>query len=106
MNADRALLRFMYLSGRIPRPLTQVIPAASRWPSRLPESLDAPVVSTLLDNCDHGTEVGRRDYAVLVLLRPYGPRGIKVSRLELADLRWRAADLLPCKQQRPTPYLL
>ncbi len=37
MNADRALLRFLYLTGRIPRPLAQVIPAAARRPPRLPE---------------------------------------------------------------------
>ena len=94
VNADRALLRFLYLSGRIPRPLAQVIPAAARRPPRLPEPLDAAVVAALLDSCDRSTEVGRRDYAVLVLLRRYGPRGIEVSRLELADLRWRAGEIV------------
>jgi len=94
MNADRALLRFLYLTGRIPRPLAQVIPAAARRPPRLPEPLDPAAVTALLDSCDRSTEAGRRDYAVLVLLRRYGPRGIEVSRLELADLRWRAGEIV------------
>jgi site-specific recombinase XerD len=94
MNADRALLRFLYLTGRIPRPLAQVVPAAARRPSRLPESLDASMVAALLDSCDRSTEMGRRDYAVLMLLRRYGPRGIEVSRLELADVRWRAGEIV------------
>jgi site-specific recombinase XerC len=93
-NADRALLQFLYLTGRIPQPLARVIPAVARRPSRLPERLDASMVAALLDSCDRSTEVGRRDYAVLVLLRRYGPRGIEVSRLELADLRWRAGEIV------------
>jgi integrase/recombinase XerD len=68
MNADRALLRFLYLAGRILRPLAQVIPAPARRPPRLPDPLDAPVIAALLDSCDRSTEAGRRDYAVLVLL--------------------------------------
>ncbi len=94
MNADRALLRFLYLTGRIPRPLAQVVPAVARRPSRLPAPLDASMVAALLDSCDRSTEVGRRDYAVLMLLRRYGPRGIEVSRLELADVRWRAGEIV------------
>ena len=52
------------------------------------------MVAALLDSCDRSTEVGSRDYAVLVLMRRYGPRGIEVSRLELADLRWRAGEIV------------
>ena len=94
VNADRALLRFLYLSGKIPRPLAQAVPAAARRQPRLPLPLAGPAVPALLDSCDRGTEAGRRDYAVLVLLRRYGPRGIEVSRLELADLRWRAGEIV------------
>lgn len=94
VNADRALLRFLYLTGRIPRPLAPVIPAAARRPPRLPEPLEAAAVTALVNGCDRSTETGRRDYAVLVLLRRYVPRGIEVSRLELADLRWRAGEIV------------
>jgi site-specific recombinase XerD len=52
------------------------------------------MVDALLGSCDRRSEVGRRDYAVLVLLRRYGSRGIEVSRLELQDLRWRAGEVV------------
>jgi site-specific recombinase XerD len=94
MNAARSFLRFMYRTGRIPRPLAQVVPPAARRQPRLPGQLDAAAVTALLDSCDRETEAGLRDYAVLVLLRRYGARGIEVTRLRLADLRWRAGEIV------------
>ena len=94
MNAARSFLRFLYRTGRIPRPLAQVVPSAARRQSRLPGQLDAAAVTALLDSCDRQTEAGLRDYAVLVLLRRYGARGIEVTRLRLADLRWRAGEIV------------
>jgi integrase/recombinase XerD len=94
MNAARSFLRFLYRTGRIPRPLAQVVPSAARRQPRLPGQLDAAAVTVLLDSCDRQTEAGLRDYAVLVLLRRYGARGIEVTRLRLADLRWRAGEIV------------
>lgn len=94
MNAARSFLRFLYRTGRIPRPLAQVVPPAARRQPRLPGQLDAAAVTALLDSCDRQTETGLRDYAVLVLLRRYGARGIEVTRLRLADLRWRAGEIV------------
>jgi integrase/recombinase XerD len=94
MNAARSFLRFLYRTGRIPRPLAQVVPSAALRQPRLPGQLDAAAVTALLDSCDRQTETGLRDYAVLVLLRRYGARGIEVTRLRLADLRWRAGEIV------------
>jgi integrase/recombinase XerD len=94
MNAARSFLRFLYGTGRVPRPLAQVVPSAARRQPRLPGQLDAAAVTALLDSCDRQTETGLRDYAVLVLLRRYGARGIEVTRLRLADLRWRAGEIV------------
>src|ERR1039458_2854200 len=94
MNAAWSFLRFLYRTGRIPRPLAQVVPSAARRQPRLPGQLDAAAVTALLDSCDRQTEAGLRDYAVLVLLRRYGARGIEVTRLRLADLRWRAGEIV------------
>lgn len=94
MNAARAFARFLYCTGRTTAPLAQVVPAAARRPPRLPRRLDAAAVTAMLDSCDRSTETGLRDYAVLVLLRRYGARGIEVSRLRLADLRWRAGEIV------------
>lgn len=92
--ANRALLRFCYLSGRIGQRLDHLVPSAARRPPGLPRRLDEEVVTALLASCDRGTEKGCRDHAALVLLRRYGVRGIEVSRLRLEDLRWRAGEIV------------
>src|SRR5260370_1409604 len=72
----RALLRFLHVTGRIPRPLAGAVPTEPRWRlASLPAQIDRSAVSALLAGCDRGSERGPRDYAVLVLLSRLGPRG-------------------------------
>jgi len=94
MNADRALLRFLHRAGLMPVPMEAAVPSAARRPPSLPARLEAATVNALLDSCDRGGEAGCRDYAVLVLLKRYGVRGIEVCRLELTDLRWRSGEIV------------
>ena len=48
---------------------------------------------TLLDACDRSSAVGRRDVAVITLLRRLGLRCAEVAALELSDIDWRAGTL-------------
>ena len=45
-------------------------------------------------SCDRSTLDGARDAAIVLLLARLGLRSIEVARLELADLDWRAGELL------------
>lgn len=94
MTGDRALLRFLYREGRITRPLADAVPMAATRPSRLPAQVDPQAAAAMLGSCNRATEMGCRDYAVLVLLRRYGLRPVEISRLQLDDLRWRQGELV------------
>jgi integrase len=59
----------------------------------LPRGLDTAVVTRLLESCDHATVVGRRDYAILMLLARLGLRGGEVTSLELNDFDWRSGEI-------------
>ena len=48
----------------------------------------------LLASCDRRTLVGRRDYAVLLLMARLGLRAGEVAAMQLEDLDWRAGELL------------
>ena len=48
----------------------------------------------LLRACDRRHRVGRRDYAVLVLLARLGLRASEVANLELDDIDWTAGELV------------
>ncbi|MQB02400.1 MAG: tyrosine-type recombinase/integrase [Actinobacteria bacterium] len=55
--------------------------------------LQAREVRLQLDSCDVATAVGRRDYAVLVLLARLGLRGAEAAALELDDVDWRGGEV-------------
>jgi integrase/recombinase XerD len=94
VTAVRALLRFLHVAGHVPIPLAAAVPAVAGWRlASLPRGLDAEVVKRLLGSCDRGTAVGRRDYAILLMLARLGLRGAEAAGLELGDVDWRAGEV-------------
>jgi integrase/recombinase XerD len=91
----RSLLRFLYVSGRVPLALWSAVPAVAGWRGgSLPQGLPPGQVSALLGGCDRRRRVGRRDFAILMLLGRLGLRAGEVAALELDDIDWRAGDLI------------
>ena len=91
----RSLLRFLHVTGQIPRPLAGAVPTEPRWRlASLPARIDGSAVSALLAACDRGSERGQRDYAVLVLLSRLGLRAAETAGLTLDDVDWRGGTLL------------
>jgi integrase/recombinase XerD len=58
-----------------------------------PRFLTRPQIDAVLAVIDRNTPVGRRDYAMLLLLTVYGLRGMEVARLRLEDIDWRNKQL-------------
>jgi integrase len=56
--------------------------------------LDAVTVGRLLASCDRRQTVGRRDYAIVLLLLRLGLRAGGVAAVTLDDIDWRAGELL------------
>jgi integrase/recombinase XerD len=91
----RALLRFLHLEGEVDRELAGVVPSVASWRlASLVKALDARSIARLLGSCDRRTRVGRRDFAVLLLLSRLGLRACEVAALRLSDIDWRAGELL------------
>lgn len=93
-QVGRPVLRFLHAAGWIPQPLAMVVPAvARRWPPVPVARPDATAAAAMLHSCDRGTEAGRRDYAVLLLLGRLGLRSAEVAALTLDDLHWRRGEI-------------
>jgi len=91
----RSLLRFLHVTGRIPRTLAGAVPTEPRWRlASLPARIDRSAVSALLAACDRSSERGQRDYAVLVLLSRLGLRAFETAGLTLDDVDWRGGTIL------------
>ena len=91
----RAVLRFLYLQGLTPLRLGTAVPPVGGWRfAALPPTMTAADVQLLLDSCDRSTDVGARDFAIMMLVARLGLRSIEVARLELGDVDWRAGELV------------
>lgn len=94
VTALRSFLRFLHYQGLIRADLASVIPAVPRWRlTSLPKPLGPEAVRQVLDRCDQTTAVGRRDYAILLLLARLGLRAGEVVALQLEDLDWENAQI-------------
>lgn len=88
-TALRSFLRFGCYRGDIILDLAACVPAVASWSlSTLPKSLPPTQVKQVLMSCNRKTAVGRRDYAVLMLLARLGLRGGEVVGLTLEDIDW------------------
>jgi site-specific recombinase XerD len=91
----RAFLRYLHHQGLNPRALADCVPSMRRWKfASLPTFLPAAQVQRALDGCDRATPLGRRDYAILMMLAKLGLRADEVATLTLDDIDWRASELL------------
>jgi site-specific recombinase XerD len=91
----RAFLRYLHHRGLNPRGLAGCVPSMRRWKlATLPTYLPAAQVQKALDGCDRATAMGRRDYAILMMLAKLGLRADEVATLTLDDVDWRAGELL------------
>jgi site-specific recombinase XerD len=91
----RSFLRFLHLRGEISGDLRGAVPkVAGRRMASLPKYLTAEQVNAIVGSCDRRSTLGRRDYAILLLLARMGLRAKEVAALSLDDLDWNESVLL------------
>ena len=91
----RPLLRYLHVAGLVGTPLVWAVPGVADLRDRsLPRGIEPRVVARLLASCDRRRTVGRRDYAILLLLVRLGLRSVEVAAIKLEDLDWRAGEII------------
>ncbi len=95
LSTLRSLLRFLHLAGLTETSLEWAIPPVARLRNHtLARGLEPAVVRRLLGAPDRRTLVGRRDYAILLLLSRLGLRAGEVVSIQLEDIDWHGGLLL------------
>jgi site-specific recombinase XerD len=93
----RQFLRYLHYKGLTDTDLSLAVPAVARWSlSSLPKHLPAAQVRQVLRHCDQNTPLGRRNYAILLLLARLGLRAGEVVRLNLEDVDWENGLITVC----------
>ena len=99
----RVFLRFLAWDRILPRDLGHIIPSIMRWRlADIPCGLTERQLQRLLETPDRTTAVGKRDYAVLVILATLGIRASEVIALTTDCVHWRRRTLTvpACKTRK------
>ncbi len=93
--ATRLFLRWLYQRGETRTDLAGCVPAVANWRlATVPKALPSNQTARLLRSCDRATAVGRRDYALLLLLARLGLRAGEVVALRLDDFDWERGEIV------------
>ncbi len=93
-SALRSFLKYARYRGDVTLDLAAAVPIVANWsmPS-IPRAISAKQVHQLLASIDRRAAIGRRDYAILLLLARLGLRSSEVAFLELDDIDWNSGTL-------------
>ena len=93
-TALRSFLQYGRYCGKVKLDLGAAVPVVANWSmSSIPRAIAPEQVRQLLASIDRRTAMGRRDYAILLLLARLGLRSGEVTCLKLDDLDWKAGQL-------------
>lgn len=94
VSALRSFLRYLQHQGKVTTDLAASVPTVARWSlATLPKALPRGAVQRVLRRSERRTSVGRRNYAILLLLARLGLRACEIVALNLEDIDWEKARI-------------
>ena len=86
----RGLLHYAHRQGWITADLARAVPRGRDYRlASIPRAISWDDVQRMLDGVDRRSAVGRRDYALLLLLVSYGLRAREIAALRLDHIDWK-----------------
>ena len=94
-SALRTFLRFCLHNGYVEQSLEYAVPTLRTYKlSTVPRGLTDTQAQQVLRCINRNSHVGRRDYAIVLLLYTYGVRGGQLRALRLEDINWEQNQIL------------
>jgi site-specific recombinase XerD len=94
-SALRSFLHYARYRAYIKTDLSGAVPGVASWTmTSIPKAIPVEHARGALACCNRRSAVGRRDYAILLLLARLGLRANEVASLRLEDIDWENGHLL------------
>ena len=92
--ALRSFLHYLRYRGDIACDLAAAVPTVAHWSmTSIPRAISADSVRRVLASICRRTGIGRRDYAIVLLLARLGLRSSEVAFLDLDDIDWEVGQV-------------
>ena len=93
-GALRVFLRYLHREGIMITDLARSVPRGRVYRQvSIPRAIRWEDVERLIASIDRRADLGKRDYAILVLLASYGLRAREIAALSLDDFDWKHAQV-------------
>jgi site-specific recombinase XerD len=102
----RMFLRHLYKNGFTPENLSFAIPEMVARKTIFREGFTGAEIMRLLDEADLETNIGKRDYAIMLLAAQTGLRACDVVNLKRENIDWRAKEIHIIQQKTGKPQSL
>lgn len=90
----RMFLRYLYREDLLTTDLGKAVPRGRTYKQRsIPRSISQADVNWTIDAVDRRDALGKRDYAMLLLLSQYGLRAREIASMQLDDIDWTRSEL-------------
>lgn len=94
-SSVRVFLRYLDREGLTSRDLSSAVESPRQYRlSNVPRSISWEEAGLMLEAVDQQYAMGKRDYAILLLLLTYGLRGCEVAALTLDNIDWERERIL------------
>lgn len=106
-SALRGFLKWAYSENLFLQDFTNaVINIRSYSDTKLPEVLSNEEVENILSSIDRGNQIGKRNYAIIILAARYGLRPVDIRRLSLDNIQWRKGIISFTQSKTGVPHTL
>ena len=93
-TALRSFFRYLRYRGEIQLDLAAAVPTVPNWSiTGIPRAIAPDHLQAVLAHCPRDTPVGRRDYAILMLLARLGLRAGEIVSLTLDSIDWATGSI-------------
>lgn len=107
LSSLRCFFRCMFSNGLISSDLSFFIPSGSRYPTRPVQKLwTGEEVRNLLGFVNRSDSIGKRDYALMLLVLRYGMRSGDILNLKLKDIDWQSMTIQFRQEKTSFPNVL
>ncbi len=94
-NALRSFLRYAVYHDSINASIIDSVPTVASWSmTDIPKAISQEQIQAILNSCDRNTLIGKRDYAIFMLLIHLGLRSGEIISLTLDSIDWDLGSIL------------